>query len=118
MVENELTDDVVFLESGFKMIDYVVEQCKKHNQYLILDLHGAPGGQTGANIDDSKLATIATAGKVANSATTATKLNAANAIVARDANGAFSAGIITASLNGNASTATKLAATKTIYGNY
>jgi len=54
MVENELTDDVVFLESGFKMIDYVVEQCKKHNQYLILDLHGAPGGQTGANIDDSK----------------------------------------------------------------
>jgi len=69
-----------------------------------------------ANIDDSKLATIATAGKVANSATTATKLNTANAIVARDANGAFSAGIITASLNGNASTATKLAATKNIYG--
>ena len=70
-----------------------------------------------ANIDDSKLATIATAGKVANSATTATKLNTANAIVARDATGAFSAGIITASLNGNAGTATKLAATKNIYGN-
>ena len=70
-----------------------------------------------ANIDDSKLATIATAGKVANSATTATKLNTANAIVSRDANGAFSAGIITASLNGNAGTATQLAATKNIYGN-
>ena len=70
-----------------------------------------------ANIDDTKLATIATIGKVANSATTATKLNTANAIVARDGNGAFSAGIISASLNGNASTATKLAATKMIYGN-
>ena len=70
-----------------------------------------------ANIEDTKLATITTAGKVDNTATTATKLNTANAIVARDANGAFSAGIITASLNGNASTATKLAATKNIYGN-
>ena len=37
--------------------------------------------------------------------------------MARDANGAFTAGIITASLNGNAISATKLAATKTIYGN-
>jgi hypothetical protein len=70
-----------------------------------------------ANIADSKLATISTAGKVDNAATTATKLNTANAIVARDGNGAFSAGIISASLNGNASSATKLAATKTIYGN-
>ena len=70
-----------------------------------------------ANIADTKFATISTAGKVANSATTATKLNTANAIVARDATGAFSAGIITASLNGNAGTATKLAASKNIYGN-
>ena len=71
----------------------------------------------GANIDDTKLATISTAGKVLNSATTATNANTPEAIVARDANGAFTAGIITASLNGNASSATKLAATKTIYGN-
>ena len=70
-----------------------------------------------ASIDDTKLATISTVGKVANTATTATKLNTANAIVTRDANGAFSAGIISASLNGNAGTATKLAATKNIYGN-
>ena len=70
-----------------------------------------------ANIDDTKLATISTAGKVLNSATTATNANTADAIVARDANGAFSAGIISASLNGNASTATQLAATKNIYGN-
>ena len=71
----------------------------------------------GANIEDTKLATISTAGKVLNAATSATNANTADAIVARDANGAFTAGIINASLNGNASSATKLAATKTIYGN-
>jgi hypothetical protein len=50
-----------------------------------------------ANINDTKLATISTGGKVANSATTATSANTANAIVARDASGNFSAGSITAS---------------------
>ena len=40
-----------------------------------------------AAIVDTKLATIATAGKVSNSATTATDANTASAIVARDANG-------------------------------
>ncbi len=47
-----------------------------------------------AAITDSKLATISTAGKVANSATTATNLNTASAIVARDASGSFAAGLI------------------------
>jgi hypothetical protein len=70
-----------------------------------------------ANIDDTKLATISSAGKVLNAATTATNANTADAIVARDANGAFTAGIITASLNGNASSATKLANPRSIYGN-
>ena len=59
-----------------------------------------------AAIVDTKLATIATAGKVSNSATTATSANTANAIVARDGSGNFSAGTITAALTGNASTAT------------
>src|SRR5438477_12620850 len=59
-----------------------------------------------AAIADTKLATISTAGKVANSATTATSLNTANAIVARDASGNFAAGTITANLSGNATTAT------------
>ena len=54
-----------------------------------------------AAISDSKLGTIATAGKVSNSATTATNNNTANAIVARDATGNFSAGTITAALSGN-----------------
>jgi hypothetical protein len=56
-----------------------------------------------AAISDSKLATIAAAGKVSNSATTATNLNTASAIVARDASGNFSAGTITAALTGAAS---------------
>ena len=54
MEENEETTDVRFKEHGFEMIDYTIEQCKKNNLYVVLDLHGAPGGQTGANIDDSK----------------------------------------------------------------
>lgn len=59
-----------------------------------------------AGIVDSKLATISTAGKVANSATTATSSNTLNTIVLRDGSGNFSAGTITAALNGNASTST------------
>jgi trimeric autotransporter adhesin len=44
-----------------------------------------------AAIVDTKLATISTAGKVSNSATTATSANTANAIVTRDASGNFDA---------------------------
>jgi hypothetical protein len=64
-----------------------------------------------AAIADTKLATISTAGKVSNSATTATNANTANAIVARDGSGNFSAGTITASLTGTASNATQLGGT-------
>jgi len=46
--------------------------------------------------------------------TAATHLNAGSAIVKRDASGNFSAGTITAELTGNASTATKLVAARTI----
>ena len=70
-----------------------------------------------AGITDANLATISTAGKVLNTATTASSANTVNAIVARDASGNFSAGTITASLSGNASTATKLSTTRSIYGN-
>lgn len=64
-------------------------------------------------IVDTKLATISTAGKVSNSATTATSSNTASAIVARDASGNFTAGTITATLSGSAST---LTTTRTIWG--
>ena len=53
------------------------------------------------SIADSKLSTISTAGKVSNSATTATSSNTNSAIVARDSSGNFSAGTITANLTGN-----------------
>ena len=38
---------------GFARIDSVVSWCKANGLYLILDMHDAPGGQTGDNIDDS-----------------------------------------------------------------
>jgi hypothetical protein len=53
------------------------------------------------SVPDSALATISTAGKVSNTATTATNANTASAIVARDASGNFSAGTISAALTGN-----------------
>ena len=49
---------------------------------------------TSANIEDTKLGTIQTSGKVANSATSGTSSNTANAIVARDSSGNFSFGTI------------------------
>lgn len=72
------------------------------------------------SIADSKLSTISTAGKVSNSATTATSANTVSAIVARDGSGNFSAGTITAtfsgSLSGNATTATTLQTARDING--
>jgi len=62
-----------------------------------------------SNLPDSSLSTISTAGKVLNSATTASSSNTANSIVARDASGNFSTGAITGSLLGNATSATNLA---------
>ena len=67
-----------------------------------------------ADIADSKLATISTAGKVSNSATTATATAGNSTIVARDGSGNFAAGTITAALAGNATTATTLATTRAI----
>jgi len=39
-------------EDGFKLIDNLLDWCEEARLYVFLDLHGAPGGQTGANIDD------------------------------------------------------------------
>ncbi len=38
---------------GFTLLDHVVEWSRQEGLYVILDMHAAPGGQTGANIDDS-----------------------------------------------------------------
>ncbi|MDZ7341690.1 MAG: cellulase family glycosylhydrolase, partial [candidate division KSB1 bacterium] len=43
----------VFLESGFQIMDQVLEWCKANKLYLILDMHCAPGGQNKDNISDS-----------------------------------------------------------------
>jgi hypothetical protein len=48
-----LSDDGTFREDGFATIDWVIERCRVHGLWVVLDLHGAPGGQTGTNIDDS-----------------------------------------------------------------
>jgi hypothetical protein len=86
------------------------------------DLTGIAAAPTVKSVGGSSSTTIHTAELLANAATDA---NTNSAIVKRDASGNFSAGIITAALTGNvtgdltgnASTATKLAATKSIYGN-
>jgi endoglucanase len=38
---------------GYRLLDDVVAWCRQQNLYVILDMHAAPGGQTGDNIDDS-----------------------------------------------------------------
>ena len=40
-------------QDGFARIDSIVEWSRQNNLYVILDMHDAPGGQTGDNIDDS-----------------------------------------------------------------
>ena len=38
---------------GFHYMDLAVTWCAKYDVYVLLDMHGAPGGQTGDNIDNS-----------------------------------------------------------------
>jgi len=38
---------------GYELLDRVVGWCRQEGLYVILDMHAAPGGQTGDNIDDS-----------------------------------------------------------------
>jgi len=40
-------------QDGFERIDSLLSWCRESNIYVILDMHDAPGGQTGDNIDDS-----------------------------------------------------------------
>ena len=47
------TDDGQPIAEGLALIDRVIEWCRAHRLWVLLDLHGAPGGQTGTNIDDS-----------------------------------------------------------------
>ncbi len=38
---------------GYDCLDRLVQWCRAEGLYVVLDMHGAPGGQTGDNIDDS-----------------------------------------------------------------
>ncbi len=40
-------------QDGFERIDSLVNWCRSAGLHVILDMHDAPGGQTGDNIDDS-----------------------------------------------------------------
>ncbi|HUX84252.1 MAG TPA: glycoside hydrolase family 5 protein [Chitinophagaceae bacterium] len=43
----------IFAGPGWQALDDVIRWCKANKLYVILDMHCAPGGETGANIDDS-----------------------------------------------------------------
>jgi len=47
------TGEPDFNSEGFQLLDHLVKWCKANGIYVIIDMHGAPGGQTGQNIDDS-----------------------------------------------------------------
>ena len=40
-------------QDGFEIFDRLLDWCREEGLYVILDMHDAPGGQTGSNIDDS-----------------------------------------------------------------
>lgn len=46
--------NVAFNADTLRHVDDCLRWCKQHGLYLFLDMHGAPGGQTGQNIDDSE----------------------------------------------------------------
>jgi len=45
----------LFVENGagFPVLDRIIQWCRQAGLLVVLDLHAAPGGQTGTNIDDS-----------------------------------------------------------------
>lgn len=47
------TADGTVREDGFGLLDSLVDACGRYGLRIVLDLHAAPGGQTGTNIDDS-----------------------------------------------------------------
>ncbi len=44
---------IEFKQEGFERLDSLISWCSEEGIYVVLDLHSAPGGQTGDNIDDS-----------------------------------------------------------------
>jgi hypothetical protein len=51
--EEPIAGENTWIETGFELIDNVLEWSAPHNIYVILDMHAAPGGQgTGSEIND------------------------------------------------------------------
>jgi endoglucanase len=48
-----MDEDGALIPGGLELIDRLIGWCRTHALWVILDLHGAAGGQTGTNIDDS-----------------------------------------------------------------
>ncbi len=48
-----MDEDGALLAEGLALIDRLLGWCRAHGLWVVFDLHGAPGGQTGTNIDDS-----------------------------------------------------------------
>ena len=46
-------DNPVYVDEGFQLLESLISWCRKYQIYVIIDMHGAPCGQTGQNIDDS-----------------------------------------------------------------
>jgi hypothetical protein len=46
-------ENAVPVAEGFDLLDRLIAWCKKNGVYVVVDMHAAPGGQTGSNIDDS-----------------------------------------------------------------
>lgn len=46
-------EKAAYQDEGFKLLDNLIHWCKRNGVYVIIDMHAAPGGQTGQNIDDS-----------------------------------------------------------------
>jgi endoglucanase len=49
-----INGQTTFISETINRVDELISWCRKYEIYVILDLHGAPGGQTGQNIDDSE----------------------------------------------------------------
>ncbi|MEI8201048.1 MAG: cellulase family glycosylhydrolase [Eubacteriales bacterium] len=43
-----------FIPDMLERVDDLIRWCRKYGVYVVLDMHAAPGGQTGQNIDDSE----------------------------------------------------------------
>lgn len=51
--EEPVPGEITWLDTGFRLLDSLLDWCGDNEMYLILDLHGAPGGQgKDANISD------------------------------------------------------------------